>query len=310
MKKIIVFGSINTDIVIETDRLPKDGETLKSKKFLINHGGKGANQAVCAARLGGDVVFLGCVGNDPFGREEIKSLQSLGIDTKGVEVINGVSTGMAVIISNVLDNRILLYEGANQRLLSQQLKEYLESNTIENGIFVTQLENDVNETMKALKIAKAHGLTTLFNPAPAIQMDPSIYSFVDILIMNQTETEILTGIHPVDAMDVSNVFKILQSHGVKILIVTLGKEGSLLFTDNRMKRIRSHRVTTVDTTGAGDAYIGALAYGLSQDWPFVECARLASIVSAITVTKIGAQTAMPTLEEVNKLKLRDELFYE
>lgn len=299
MKKIVVFGSINTDLVIETNRIPQNGETYKGNNFYTSHGGKGANQAVSAARLGGDVDFIGCVGNDVFGQESYKNLKDHGINTEYIQVLPNIPSGIAVIISMNQDNRILINGGANDHLKASQFKHYLRHNN-HKGIFVTQLENNPLEVFTALKLAKQNGYATIFNPAPAEKLNHDVYASVDYLVINQTEAEILTGIYPKDEQEAKIVYEYFHSFGLDTLVLTLGKKGSIIFHQDDIIHIDAISVNTVDTTGAGDSYIGAFAFGLANGYTIYDCANLASKVAALAVTKAGAQTAMPTLQEVNK----------
>ncbi|MDF2700368.1 MAG: ribokinase [Haloplasmataceae bacterium] len=300
MKKIVVFGSINTDLVISTSRIPENGETLKGNNFFTNHGGKGANQAVAAVRLGGNVSMIGCLGNDNFGQNAIEALNHYGVNTKAIEMIDKVPSGIAIIIKIDGDNRIILDSGANKYLKVDHLQSYLDQEINQGAIFITQLENDINETIKALALAKEKQMITIFNPAPAVKLESSVYKSVDILVVNQSEAQILSGIYPVNRDDCEKAFRIFNSLGVKTLVITLGKTGSIVISKESVKQIEGLIVQAVDTTGAGDAYIGALAYGIANDLSISESAELANKVSALAVMKEGAQSAMPTIKEVNE----------
>jgi ribokinase len=300
----VVFGSINTDMVISTNRMPENGETIKGYGFFTSSGGKGANQAVASARLGADVTMIGCLGNDPFGKKALLSLQSNQVNTAYVRMLDGIPSGMAVIIKSSGDNRIILDAGANGYTTAEQLQSYIDDNDVSDVIFITQLENNLNEITKALALAKENGMYTIFNPAPAMPLEPSIYKYVDILILNQTETQILSGIYPENGFDCSRVYDIFSILGVKNLIITLGKAGSVIIEPNQMRAIKGIIVNAVDTIGAGDAYIGAIAYGLSKGLGIYDSASLGNQVAAITCTRSGAQEAMPTLEEVKNKNLQ------
>lgn len=307
MKKIIVFGSINADLSISTNRIPSNGETMKGNGFTIGHGGKGANQAVAAAKLGAEVRFIACVGDDEFGREGISSLKRRKIDPKYIHTMTGIPTGIAIIIKTHGDNRIILDEGANQKLTVEHFMEALEQEEFANSILITQLENNVDETTKVLKLAKEKEMFTILNPAPALKLDAYVYQYIDLLILNQTETQELTDIYPNNLHDMKEIYRVLSIHGIKTMIITLGKEGSVILSEDVVQKIEPHPVETIDTTGAGDSYIGAIAYGLSQGKSLVESAKLASLVSALCVTKYGAQRSMPDFDEIEAYLKNNEV---
>lgn len=298
MKKIVVFGSINADLGITTDRIPLNGETIKGGDFYIGHGGKGANQAVAAAKLGGDVDLIGCVGNDTFGIEGLQSLAKRKVKTDLIKIIDGVQTGVAIIIKTEGDNRIILNKGANHYLEASHLEQYIKKHNVKDSIFITQLENGLIETIKAIKVAKANGMLTILNPAPAIVLDKSIYCDIDILVLNQSEAQIFSGIYPNNLEDCEKIFNVFTNYGLKNIIITLGGQGSITISNGNARIIPPYTVEVVDTTGAGDSYIGALAYSLSIGNDIFDSAILGSQVSALCVTKKGAQRSMPTLEDV------------
>ncbi len=298
MNKIIVFGSVNTDLVISSPKIPIEGETLKGQNFFTSPGGKGANQAVAASLLGGQVELIGCVGNDYFGIKSLDILKSSGVGTSHIHQIEGAQSGIAMVITVNGDNRIILDSGANRQLKVAHFKQYINQTNVYGDLFVTQLENDVDETIEALKVAKKQGMTTIFNPAPAVPINQIVYQSVDILVLNQSEAQILTGIYPTEQSSCQAVYKHLSSLGVKTVIITLGALGSVLIDETDFKEIKGYLVPTIDTTGAGDAYIGALSYGMSNGFSVYDSMILASQVSALVVMKRGAQIAMPTLNEV------------
>lgn len=299
MKKIVVFGSINTDLTISSTYIPTSGETLKGSDFRIGHGGKGANQAVAASRLGAEVQMIGCIGNDSFGKDALISLKNEKIGTTYVRVVEEVPTAVAIIIRVGNDNRIILDGGANDLLSADDLNNYMLKHIVTNSIFVTQLENNPDEIFKALKIAKKSKMLTIFNPAPASKIPDKVYQYLDYLVINQTEGKILTGIYPLTKADCIEVYNILKAKGLNNLIITLGVLGSVILTEDRIVEIDSIKVEAIDSTGAGDAYIGALAYMLAKDKDIVEACEFASYVSALSVMKLGAQESLPTLDEVN-----------
>lgn len=299
MKKIIVFGSINTDLVINTPYIPEEGETIKGYEFYMSHGGKGANQAVAAAKLGGDVHLIGCLGNDDFGKNSLIALKKQNVKTTYVSVLDDVASAVAMIIRTNGDNRIILNSGSNDYLSANSFQSFIDSHGDENSIFVTQLENKPEEVFKALKMAKDHKMITLFNPTPAIKLDNEIFKSIDILVINQTESKIITDCYPNTFEDCSSIYLKLRKLGLKTLIITLGKQGSAVLSEDGAFFIEGIKMDAIDSTGAGDAYIGAMAYGLSNDYSLKEAAKLANQVSALTVLTAGAQESMPSLQQVN-----------
>ena len=299
MKKIVVFGSINTDLTINTPYIPTSGETLKGNDFRITHGGKGANQAVAASRLGAEVQMIGCIGNDTFGKDALISLKNDKVGTTYIRVIDDIPSAIAIIIRVNNDNRIILDSAANEFLRAEDLNTYMLKHVATNSIFLAQLENNPEEVYKALKIAKKAKMITIFNPAPAIPLPDTVYEIIDYLVINQTEAKILSGIYPLTLEDTKSVYKKLRDKGLNNLIITLGILGSVILTNSEVEKIDSVEVQAVDSTGAGDAYIGAMAMCLANDKTLVESCKFASYVSALSVTKKGAQDSLPTLDEVN-----------
>jgi ribokinase len=300
MKKIVVYGSINVDLAINTPRIPNDGETINGNNFYRSCGGKGANQAVAAARLGANVQMIGCIGDDSFGKETLLSLKRNNVGTTYVKVLEEVTSGVAIIIRQGVNNRIIIDKGANQHLSINQLLEFNEKHSVENEIFITQLENDLDKTMEALAFAKSKNMLTVLNPAPAVEITESNYKNIDILILNQSETEILSGIYPESEIECKEAYTHFSKLGVKQLIITLGKSGSYVFNEKHFLKVNPESVKVVDTVGAGDSYIGGLTYMLSKGSDIFVAAKFAGKVASLTITKEGAQSSMPSLEEVQK----------
>jgi len=299
LRKIIVYGSINIDMVVSTPRMPDEGETINGSGFYKTFGGKGANQAVAAARLGGDVQMLGCVGDDFFGSEAMTELKKNNISTKYVKQVKDVSTGVAIIIREDVNNRIIIDKGSNEHLTLQQIKKYRSDNNNHNEIFVTQLENDIDNTMRALEYAKSRGMLTILNPAPATKIPSDSFENIDILVLNQSETKILIGIYPTTVDDCKSAFSEFSSLGINKVVITLGDKGSCIFNNNKFLYIEAESVDVVDTVGAGDSYIGGLAYMLSKNVDLFKAARFAGKVASLSIMKEGAQSSMPVLEEIS-----------
>lgn len=292
MKKVFVMGSLNMDMSIRTPTLPQAGETLHGEEFLCNSGGKGANQAVAASLSGSKVVMLGGVGNDLFGTQLKNVLLSFNVDVSNV-VTKQCASGVAVVILHNGDNRIILSSGANYHYGIEDYKEVLRSSARKGDLFVTQLETRRENALSGLKLAKKLGMTTLLNPAPALELSEEVYSFTDIIVPNLTEARILTG-----QESVFNCLNKLLSFGVKNVIITLGEEGCLAYSGGITENIAGHSVNVVDTTAAGDTFIGALARCIAKGENFFDACRYANAAAALTVTKRGAQQSMPKACEV------------
>lgn len=298
MKKVIVFGSLNMDLSIEAPRMPQLGETISGGGFITNPGGKGANQAVAAAKLGGSVHMIGAVGNDAFGEQMLRSLEEAGVQCAHIAHTPDAPTGVAMITRMGGDNCIVLDAGANHALGTADVVAVLDELAEPGDVFLTQLECDFQTTCEALRCAHEKGLFTVLNPAPARKVPTDVLSQVDMLVVNESECEVLCGIYPVDDEICASALEALAHAGVRFPVVTLGERGSMLRTpEGETLESAPLRVDAVDTTCAGDTYIGALCAARATDLPLEEAMRLASHASALTTTRIGAQRAIPTLEE-------------
>jgi len=302
MKKdieILVLGSINMDLVTETERNPLPGETIKSKSFKTSPGGKGDNQAVAIARLGGDVVFAGCVGNDQYGEQLIDNLIANGIEADYVKKLSDINTGMAFINVFKGQNTIILYEGANGCVTTENMM-HCEELIKRSQILLMQLEIPVETIKWAAAVAEANETMVILNPAPALALDNEIYKYVDILVPNEVEAQQLSGIEIKNDSDYERIISRFRNMGVKEVIITLGDKGALYGNGSIMKRTPAYNVDAVDSTGAGDAFIGGLCFALSHDRPMDKALKYASAVAAISVTRMGAQSALPTAYEVEE----------
>lgn len=285
-KKIFVVGSINTDLVINAPYMPKAGETLSGSGFFAARGGKGANQAVAAARLGGDTVMCGCVGDDEFGKAAVSALQKEGVDTSRVRVIEGARTGTAVIVVADGDNRIILDKGANEFLTEADIDETLRE-AREGDVYLTQLENPVSVIGYGLRRAKEKGMYVVLNPAPANADVAPFAEYCDLLTPNETETELLGG-------------REALLKRVKTLLITLGAQGFEINDGQTSVRYPAVKVCAVDTTAAGDTLCGGLCARLSLGDSLEEAAKFGSKAASIACTRKGAQPSIPTAEEVNE----------
>lgn len=285
MKKIFVVGSINTDLVIKAPYIPKKGETLTGGGFFTARGGKGANQAVAAARLGGKVHMCACVGVDLFGQEALESLKKDGVDVSCVRVVEKTPTGTAVIVVVDGDNQIILDKGANECLSKEDIDRLLEKATA-GDIYLTQLENPIEVVGYGLQKAKEKGLFVILNPAPANKEISPYLQYCDMVIPNETEMEILGGKQN------------LLSEG-RIVIETLGAQGYRICAEEE-KIYPCIQVKAVDTTAAGDTFCGGLCAKLAMGESLEKAAAFGSKAASIACTKSGAQPSIPTAEEVEK----------
>lgn len=301
MKKICVIGSLNMDLVVNVDEMPKKGQTLIGSSFKEVPGGKGANQAVAIARLGGDINMIGKVGNDGFGKTLIDQLKIDKVDTQYVQIEN-CSSGVAMItVDKNAENSIVVAPGANFRVLEEDIDKCIDG-IKKSDIVVVQLETPLNTIKYALQKSKELDKYTILNPAPAVKLDDEIIKNVDLLTPNETELEILSGVKIEDEDDIKKAAHVMIEKGVKELIVTLGSKGSLYINKDNMKFKKSYKVEAIDTTAAGDSYTGALSVAFSQGKSVDEAMDFASKVGALTVMKEGAQTSLPMLTEVVNFK--------
>lgn len=299
MGNVIVFGSLNMDLSIACDRMPRAGETIAGRDLLVNPGGKGANQAVASARMGARTLMIGAVGADAFGEQLVQTLQQAGVDTRRVERAVDAATGTAIILRTGGDNRIVLDAGANRLPTADAVAAALDEFSEPHDIVVAQLECDASSTFDALARAHDAGLYTIFNPAPAREIPRGLWSAVDLVCLNETECGIVCGVEPRDERDVPRAARALRELGARCAIITLGAGGSAVCADGAVERIAPVPVDAVDSTAAGDTYIGALAAELAHGTPVVAAARFASRAAALTVTRKGAQQSIPTRDEVD-----------
>lgn len=282
---IYIVGSLNMDLCIETPYMPKEGETITGSGFMTNGGGKGANQAAAAAKLGGNVAMCGAVGSDLFGETLIKNLSAAGADVSHIKKCNDASTGIAVIVITGGNNRIILEKGANALLTEVDIDEFLKT-AKEGDIYLTQLENPIDIIGYGLKQAKAKGMFTILNPAPANRDISAYFGYVDLITPNETELEIFGG---KDA---------LFDSGIKKIVTTLGSRGYEIADKDGAKIYPCIKVKAVDTTAAGDTLCGGLAVGLAEGMGLEEACAFGSKAASIACTRKGAQQSIPTRKEV------------
>lgn len=296
---VLVVGSLNMDLVVRMPQIPRPGETLLGGVFKTFPGGKGANQAVAAARLGARVTMIGCVGSDTFGCEMRDTLASEGIDISHVRVHSDMATGVALIqVDDRGQNSIAVASGANFQLTREDVESTIRA-IREFDVLVMPLETPMETIHTAAQMASQRGATVLLNPAPAQVLDRSLLELVDVLIPNEYEAAIMTGLPALNSdVDTREAAGKLLALGTRKLIITRGSQGAVLFEKNTELNISAFPVHVVDTTAAGDCFVGALAVALCEDKPLLAAAEFASAAAAISVTKDGAQPSLPRREQV------------
>ena len=298
--KVVVFGSLNMDLVVRVPRMPQAGETLSAHGFLTNPGGKGANQAVACARQGGRVVMVGRVGDDGFGAQLRTAVVAQGVNAAGVATTPGVSTGVAMImVDDSAQNCIAVVPGANASV-SVEDAEAMRDQLADAGLLLLQLEVPMASVLRAASIAKEAGCTVLLNPAPAQALPEELWPLLDILVLNETEAQLLSGLSVVDVHNAVDAAALLRRRGPRDVIVTLGEQGVVWASATGIRHFAARKVQAVDTTAAGDTFIGALGALLVEGRPMEEALAHAIRAAAICVTRAGAQASMPSREEVER----------
>ena len=297
---ITVLGSTNTDMVVKTPSFPRPGETLIGGEFFMFSGGKGANQAVAAARMGAQVRFVSRVGNDIFGHRALEEFRKEGLDITHVSVDNDRASGTALILVNGEgENEIVVAPGSNGTLTEREVDAARDA--IEHaGILLMQLEVPLSTILHAARMAHAKGVRVILNPAPACALPENLYSLLHVITPNETEAEILTGIAVTDEHSQRSAAKALLAKGVSHVILTLGSKGVYYTDDNVEIRIPAPKVDVVDTTSAGDVFNGVLALGLSRGDEWQKALSIAVKAASISVTRMGAQAGMPYAGEVSE----------
>jgi len=303
-KKIIVVGSTNMDMVVKTSHIPVHGETVLGGSFFMNPGGKGANQAVAVARLGGEVVFISKMGNDLFGKQSFQLFDEEGIDTKYILSDDDLPSGVALItIDKDGENSIVVAPGANAHLLPTDIEPAL-AEIEQAGIVLLQLEIPLQTVQFVVQYAGAKGVTVILNPAPATLLPPELLSHIDIITPNKTEASMLSAIEVLDMETAKHAASAIQQMGVKNVVITMGALGALVLQNEHFEIVPAQIVETVDTTAAGDVFNGALAVYLSEGKDLVEAVRLACEAAAVSVTRLGAQSSIPYRRELLVRKLQ------
>jgi len=302
MKKILVIGSSNTDMIIYVSKIPAQGETVIGDNFMVAQGGKGANQAVAAARAGGDVTFIACLGKDDFANQAMHHYMNNKINVENIIYDDCAPTGVACIfVAKDGENSIAVASGANARLSPQHI---LKKQSIVNqaNILLLQLEIPLPTVAQAIDIAYHSNIPIVLNPAPAQCLPIELLQKITILTPNQSEAEILTGLTIVDTNSAQQAAKYLLDQGINNVIITLGEKGALVAEKNKkIQLVPRYRVNAIDTTGAGDTFNGALSVAYSEGKSLVEAAQFANAAAALSTTSHGAQPSIPTRENIESL---------
>lgn len=295
---VCVIGSANVDLIFRASRFPNPGETLTGHSFTQCMGGKGANQAVAAARLGAQVTFIACVGRDSFGDVAIAQYQLEGIDTRCVRKVNDQPTGTAaIVVDDQAENCIIVVPGANAKLDRSDVRQAAKI-IAGADVVVCQLETPLPATLEAFEIARSAGKTTLLTPAPAADLPDELLRLCDVCVPNRTEIEMLVGCPVRSHAEAHIAVSRLLDRGVGSVALTLGSDGAFIADRNSSCHVPAVKVQAVDTTGAGDAFSAALAVSLSAGHTFEQSARRASLVAAISVTRAGTQPSYPYRTEL------------
>ncbi|MFJ4143179.1 ribokinase [Pseudomonas sp. NPDC089734] len=300
--KIVIVGSLNMDLVIRAPRLPRPGETLSGETFVTVPGGKGANQAVAAARLGGRVAMVGCVGDDAYGEQLRDALLAEDIDCRAVTSVSGVSTGIAsIVVDDSSQNAIIIVAGGNAQLTPSRV-ELFDELLMAAEVVICQLEVPMETVHYTLYRARELGKTVILNPAPAAALPEAWYGLIDYLIPNESEAQGLTGMTVDSPASAQKAATALLAAGARNVIITLGEQGSLLASARGFEHMPALRVKAVDTTAAGDTFVGGFAAALAQGKSESDAIRFAQTAAALSVTRAGAQPSIPTIHDVQGFK--------
>jgi ribokinase len=297
MSKILVIGSSNTDLITTVDQFPAAGETIAGKVFFQAMGGKGANQAMAARRAGGVVKFVTCMGDDIYGQSTLAYYRNAGLDVSHAMLIDKVATGTAIILVNREgENCIVVTPGANHSLSPAHI-EKLEREIEDASIIALQMEIPYATVRKVCELADKYATRVLLNVAPAREIDLDILKMIDILVVNETEIETVSG-HSIVAMGEEAIMDSLLLRGTKNIILTLGRKGCIVKNAKMTHYVPAFKVTAVDSTAAGDTFCGSLVARLSKGEDMMEAVKFATAAAAICVTRMGAQPSIPTEQEV------------
>lgn len=299
---IAVVGSINMDLVFRTPRMPTPGETLAGHSFHQMQGGKGANQAVAAARMGAQVSFVACVGDDQFGTSSLHALEQDAIATDSIRSVAQCATGVAgILLDDAGQNSIVLAPGANVQLSTKDIDAAAET-LAQAQLLVCQLENPLASVLYAIAFAKNKGLPVLLNPAPALALDDAVLAQIDYLVLNETEATLISGVDVTDIASAEQAAAALQQRGAGIVLITMGALGVLVAETKESYFLPAYAVKVVDSTGAGDTFVGALAVAIVEGRELRAACMFAQSAAALAVTQLGAQTSIPQRKAVEQLQ--------
>ncbi|MGF1787372.1 ribokinase [Photobacterium swingsii] len=303
MNKLVVLGSVNADHVLQVASFPRPGETLHGHSYSVIPGGKGANQAVAAARLGADIAFIACVGDDSFGLNIREAFANDGINTDAVLVEANTPTGIAMIqVAATGENSICISAEANACLTPARLAPHHTLITHADTLLM-QLETPVETITAAARVAKEANTKVVLNPAPAQTLSDDLLQLVDMITPNETEAELLTGVKVVDMASAQQAADVLHNKGIPTVMITLGSQGVWISQNGQGEQVTGFRVDAKDTTAAGDTFNGALLTGLQEGKSLNDAIRFAHAAAAISVTRLGAQTSIPHRHEVKRFLL-------
>lgn len=306
MGNVIVFGSLNMDLTIEADRIPLQGETMAGRNFFTNPGGKGANQAVAAAKFGAPTYLIGAVGTDVFGDQIVSQLAGYGVHCDEVVRTADAPTGVAVITRVDGDNRIILDAGANVALGIEDVDAALDRRAKAGDVFLTQLECDHETTFAAIKSAHERGMYVVVNVAPPRDLPDDVWGYIDLVCVNETECEAVTGIMPADDETLAAALAGLADKGVASPVITLGGRGSAAGVGGAVHAVPATKVDACDTTAAGDTFIGVLSAAHVAGMTLEKGMAWASVAAGITASRVGAQQAIPVATEVDEFLRRSQ----
>jgi len=303
-RKIVVVGSSNMDMVVKTDHIPVPGETVLSGSFFMNPGGKGANQAVAVARLGGEVLFISKMGNDVFGKQFSQLFSDEGIDTRYILSDEDLPSGVALItVDKAGENSIVVASGANANLHSSDMEAAALSQIAGAGILLVQLEIPMTTVNYVVQFASAKGVRVILNPAPANSLSAEVLQCIYILTPNKMEASMISGLEVTDLESAKKAAQLICSMGAQNVVVTMGAMGAVICKNGECSTVKARVVETIDTTAAGDVFNGALAVAVSEGKELEEAVDFACEAAAISVTRLGAQSSIPYRTELIAQKL-------
>ncbi len=301
MSEIAVVGSLNMDLVVRTEQMPRPGETVHGRGFTTIPGGKGANQAAAAARLGAEVEMIGRVGEDDFGASILDNMRAQGVGTAQIVRDTKTPSGIAmIIVDRAGENSIVVAPGANGQITMQDVRA-AQRILAQMSYVIMQFEIPLPVVRETIALASGFGSRVILNPAPAYPVSSDFFEGLYCLVVNETEAETFTGLS-VDNLDAAQeAGRALREKGIPVVVITLGAKGALLLTDECTVHVPAHQVDVVDTTAAGDAFVGGLAVGLLGGLEVVEAVRYATCAGTLATTVLGAQTSLPSAEQVDEL---------